>query len=151
MLEQGINVGIGADGAPCNNNLDAFHEMRLAALIHKPKYGPQAMPAESVFAMMTTGGARAAGLATEIGSLEVGKKADLVMIRRDKVHAWPLVPGNEIGQIVYSHRAEDVDTVIIDGRILLRDGLFTAWDLNDILAEVQAEQMAIVERFEKAK
>jgi cytosine/adenosine deaminase-related metal-dependent hydrolase len=150
LLEWGINVAIGADGAPCNNTLDAFHEMRLAALIHKPKFGPRAMPAEKVFAMMTTGGARAAGLEDQIGSLEPGKKADLVLIRREKLHAWPPVCGNEVGQIVYAHRAEDVDTVIIDGRVLLQGGEFTAWDLEDIFTEVQKAQTNILERFEKA-
>lgn len=148
MLEAGINVALGADGAPCNNNLDAFHEMRLAALIHKPKYGPRAMPAEQVFSMMTLGGARAAGLESEVGSLEAGKRADLVMIRRDKLHAWPPVRGNEVGQIVYAHRADDVDTVLIDGQVLLRGGEFTAWDEKELFAEVHMQQQAILERFE---
>src|SRR6185503_10059410 len=75
LAEAGVAVSLGADGAPCNNNLDGFMEMRLAALIHKPRAGSSAMPARQVVRMATMGGARALGLDGEIGSLEVGKKA----------------------------------------------------------------------------
>src|SRR6185312_8687695 len=77
LLSQDIAVSLGADGAPCNNNLDMFNEMRLAALIQKPVHGPTSMDARTVFRMATLGGAKAIGLDHEIGSLEVGKKADI--------------------------------------------------------------------------
>src|SRR5690606_9241439 len=80
LLEAGVHLCLGADGAPCNNNLDMFTEMRLAALIHKPRSGPLAMPAEKVLEMATLGGARALGLQDEIGSLEVGKRADIAVV-----------------------------------------------------------------------
>src|SRR5204862_7355956 len=76
MLAAGCRVGIGADGAPCNNRLDAFTEMRLAALIQKPRLGAEALPAAQALELATLGGARAMGLEAEIGSLEVGKRAD---------------------------------------------------------------------------
>jgi len=148
MIERGINVAIGADGAPCNNNLDAFMEMRLAALIHKPRRGASAMPAETVLHMMTLGGARAIGLEKEIGSLEVGKRADIILIKRRRMHAWPAQEVNPAAQVVYAHRAGDVDTVLIDGRIVLRNGRFVAWSEEDILAEAQTALQDLLGRVE---
>jgi cytosine/adenosine deaminase-related metal-dependent hydrolase len=83
MRKAGINVALGADGAPCNNNLDIFQEMRLAALIHKPGAGPKAMRAQEVMDMATRDGAKALGWQDDIGSIEVGKKADLVALDLD--------------------------------------------------------------------
>ncbi len=146
MLEQGINVAIGADGAPCNNNLDAFVEMRHAALIHKPRWGPRAMPAETVFEMMTLGGARALGLENEIGSLEVGKRADVTLVRRRNLHAWPAAHTDPIAQLVYEHQSSDVDTVLVDGEILLRNGLPVRWNEEEILAEADTEIRKVLQR-----
>src|SRR5262249_44392030 len=80
LLGAGINVGLGADGAPCNNNLDAFVEMRLAALLHRPRAGVRAMGARLALEMATLGGARALGLESEIGSIEVGKRGDVIVV-----------------------------------------------------------------------
>ncbi len=128
MIEMGVNVALGADGAPCNNNLDIFTEMRHAALIHKPRAGPKAMSAETIVEMATLGGARAMGLEGQIGSLEAGKKADLTLIRRREIHAWPQVGNNPYAEVVYEHRSEDVDTVLIDGNVVLREGQFAHID-----------------------
>jgi cytosine/adenosine deaminase-related metal-dependent hydrolase len=146
MLDDGINVALGADGAPCNNNLDMFTEMRLAALIHKLRRGPKSMPAETVLEMATLGGARAMGLEDQIGSLEIGKKADVTLIRRRELHAWPQVGANPYAEIVYEHHASDVDTVLIDGKVVLRAGLFTNCDADEILRAAQAELTALLSR-----
>lgn len=146
MLEKGINVALGGDGAPCNNNLDAFVEMRLAALIHKPRYGPRAMPAEKVLEMMTLGGARALGLAHEIGSLEAGKRADITILSRNNLHAWPSLASDPVSQVVYAHQSRDVDTVVIGGEVLLSEGQFVRWSQDDIQREAQSELKKLLER-----
>jgi cytosine/adenosine deaminase-related metal-dependent hydrolase len=135
MLAKGINVAVGADGAPCNNNLDAFVEMRHAALIHKPRFGPKSMPAEKVLQMMTMGGARAAGLDREIGSLEQGKKADLILINQDVPHVYPTVASSPVVRVVYEHQSRDVDMVIIDGEVILKNGKLVHFDEMDILSQ----------------
>ena len=119
MLSRGITVSLGADGAPCNNNLDIFQEMRLAALIQKPRLGPKTLTAEKVFEMATLQGARTLGMEKEIGSIEVGKKADIIIMDLEKVHSLP--EENIYSRIVYSARSEDVKTVIVDGAILMKD------------------------------
>ena len=124
LLANGITVSLGADGAPCNNTLDIFHEMRLAALIQKPEHGPRAMDAETVFALATLGGAAALGLEKEIGSLENGKKADLVLL--DLGRCWnPADDANPYSSIVYSGSPENVRYVMIDGAWVLKDGAHT--------------------------
>ena len=131
MLAAGCRVGIGADGAPCNNRLDAFEEMRLAALIQKPRLGPDALPAPQVLELATLGGARAMGLEAEIGSIEVGKRADLVVLDLAGPHAQP-EDADLVSRIVYSARAADVRHVIVDGRIVVRDGLMKTADVAEI-------------------
>jgi cytosine/adenosine deaminase-related metal-dependent hydrolase len=118
-----INVALGADGAPCNNNLNIFQEMRLAALIHKPGAGPRAMRAGEVLDMATLAGALALGWADSIGSIEVGKRADLVALDLRNVHNL-LSDGAETdidavaSSVVYSTQARDVRFTIVDGRML---------------------------------
>ncbi len=131
MLAAGCRVGIGADGAPCNNRLDAFEEMRLAALIQKPRLGPDALPAAQVLELATLGGARAMGLEAEIGSIEVGKRADLVVLDLAGPHAQP-EDADLVSRIVYSARAADVRHVIVDGRIVVRDGMMKTADVAEI-------------------
>jgi cytosine/adenosine deaminase-related metal-dependent hydrolase len=121
MLAAGCRVGLGADGAPCNNRLDAFAEMRLAALIQKPRLGPESLPAAQVLEMATLGGARALGLENEIGSIEVGKRADLTILDLSGPHTQPDT-GDLASRIVYSARATDVRHVIVNGAVLVRDG-----------------------------
>ena len=81
-LKQGLKIGLGADGAPCNNTMDPFMEMRLAALLQKPFFGPEAMPAQAALEMATLGGAAVLGMEKDLGSLEVGKLADVVTVDR---------------------------------------------------------------------
>jgi len=119
LLSLGANVCLGADGAPCNDNLNMFIEMRLAALIQKPLHGPTSMPAMKVFEMATLGGARAMGMENELGSLQIGKKADIVVIDINKWHSWPAQFADVYGQLVYQVQSQDVYCTIVDGQILM--------------------------------
>jgi cytosine/adenosine deaminase-related metal-dependent hydrolase len=131
MLAAGCRVGIGADGAPCNNRLDAFAEMRLAALIQKPRLGPDALPAAHALELATLGGARALGLENEIGSVEVGKRADLIVLDLSGPHTQP-EEGDVVSRIVYSARAADVRHVIVDGRVVVKDGALQTANATEI-------------------
>jgi cytosine/adenosine deaminase-related metal-dependent hydrolase len=135
MLSAGVPLSLGSDGAACNDNLDIFTEMRLAALIHKPQGGATAVSASEVFHMATLGGARALDWEDEIGSLAVGKRADIVLLDLNKPHIWPPLPEVEIptaddlmARIVYSAKGSDVHTVLVDGQVLVRDGRLLAED-----------------------
>ncbi len=142
MLAAGCHVGIGADGAPCNNRLDAFAEMRLAALIQKPRLGPDALPAAQVLELATLGGARALGLGAEIGSIEVGKCADLIVLDLEGPHAQP-EDADLISRIVYSACTADVRHVIVDGRIVVRDGTLKTADVGEIRRRANAQARAL--------
>lgn len=133
LLAEGVTMCLGADGAPCNNNLDMFVEMRLAALLHKPRAGATAMPPERVLELATLGGARAMGLEAEIGSIEPGKRADLTVLEFARPHSAPA--GDDVyGQIVHSGRAEDVRDVVIDGRLVMRDRELLTLDEPEVVA-----------------
>jgi cytosine/adenosine deaminase-related metal-dependent hydrolase len=142
MLAAGCRVSIGADGAACNNRLDGFAELRLAALIQKPRLGPDALPAGQALELATLGGARALGLESEIGSLEVGKYADLIALDLDGPHAQPEC-ADLISRIVYSARASDVRHVLVGGRIVVRDGALQTADVAGIrrTANVEARRL----------
>ena len=145
-LADGLNVALGADGAACNNGLDAFMEMRLAALLHKPRYGPRAMPAATVFEMATMGGARALGLEKEIGSLEVGKLADVVLVRRGGLHTRPVAGSGLPEQLVYAHRSSDVETVLIGGRVVVRDATLVSADEDEIRTNAETARETLLAR-----
>jgi cytosine/adenosine deaminase-related metal-dependent hydrolase len=131
MLKAGVRVALGADGAPCNNRLDGFEEMRLAALIQKPRLGPDALPAETILELATLGGARALGLEQEIGSIEVGKRADLVAIDLSGPHGQP-ADAEMASRLVYAARSADVRHVVVDGRLVVRSGRLLTADLGEI-------------------
>lgn len=131
MLAAGCHVALGADGAPCNNRLDGFEEMRLAALIQKPRLGPEALPATKVLELATLGGARALGLEREIGSIEVGKRADLVALDLSGPHGQP-AEADLVSRLVYAARAADVRHVVVDGRVVVRGGRLLTADLEEI-------------------
>ena len=143
MRQRGISVSLGADGAACNNRLDMFDEMRLAATLQAMRVRPGALPARDVVWMATREGARALGLEDEIGSIEVGKRADLIVIDRDAPH---LAPGlDPWSTIVYSARGTDVRTVIVDGEVLVAESRPTRFDPAEVAAEARnaaAELMA---------
>ena len=144
MLEEGISVSLGADGAACNNRLDMFTEMRTAALLQKALHGPEVLPAHRVLRMATIDGARALGLETEIGSLEVGKRADLAVVRLDRLHATPVK--DAVSALVYSSEADDVETVLIDGRLVLCDRKLLTLDENDVLITARSEGGKLIDR-----
>ncbi|HEV2663580.1 MAG TPA: 5'-deoxyadenosine deaminase [Blastocatellia bacterium] len=135
MLDLGVSVSLGADGAPCNNRLDMFTEMRTAALLQKVLRGARALPALTALRMATAGGALALGLADQIGSVEVGKRADLQLVKLDRLHTVP--QPDPISTIVYSAEAGDVDAVIIDGRIVMRDGELLTLNERDVIADAR--------------
>jgi len=145
-LADGVNVALGADGAACNNRLDIFTEMRLAALIQKPIHGPRSMPARTVLELATMGGARALGMADEIGSLEVGKRADIVVVDRGRLHSTPRTGGDPIADLVYSHTTSDVLFVVVDGVPVVADGSFVSLDSEGIVAEAEVCRSELLQR-----
>ncbi len=144
MVEMGVNVGIGTDGAASNNDLDLFHEAQLAALVQKGITGnPQVLPAEKVFAMLTIDGARAVGLADQVGSLEVGKSADLAVIDFGAANLTPCY--DLYSHLVYALSVGDVQDVMVAGRLLMKDRAMLSLDeeaireeANRIACEVKA-------------
>ena len=120
MLNAGINVGLGTDGAASNNDLDMWEEMRLAALLQKiNNMDPAVLPAKKVLEMATIDGAAAIGLSDSIGSIEVGKRADLIQVSTEDVHYTPTF--DIISHLVYVSDEQDVTTVVVDGKVLMKD------------------------------
>ena len=137
MLEAGLNVGIGTDGPASNNDLDMFEEMRLASFIAKAVTGdPTALPARQAFAMATRLGARALHMHDLIGSLEVGKRADLAVVDLDDLHSRPHFnhsPEALYSRLVYTAKSHDVTDVMVDGRWLMRDRRLLTIDVEPLL------------------
>ena len=145
LLKAGVNVALGGDGAPCNNTLDAFHEMRLAATLHLPRFGPRAMPAAEVLAMATIRGARALGLEAEIGSIEPGKRADLAVVDLSQPHCAP--PGDDLhATLVYCARASDVTQVLVGGRRIVRDRRLLTLDAAALARAAPGEMRRLLGR-----
>ncbi|WP_025692265.1 5'-deoxyadenosine deaminase [Paenibacillus zanthoxyli] len=146
LIHEHVSVSLGADGAPCNNNLDMFNEMRLAALIQKPLHGPTAMDAKSVFRMATIGGAKAVGMENEIGSIEVGKKADLAILNLFNFHTFPSFDADPISRIVYSATRADVESTIINGKIVMDRGMLKTVDKDTVLREADRSIQRLLAR-----
>ncbi|MCA1633199.1 MAG: 5'-deoxyadenosine deaminase [Acidobacteria bacterium] len=144
MLERGVSVSLGADGAACNNRLDMFTEMRTAALLQKVARGTTALPAERVLRMATLGGARALGLEDEIGSLETGKRADVTILDLNRLHLTP--QPDVISTVVYAAEAGDVRTVLADGQILLREGKLTTIEEQATIDEALGQYRLLTAR-----
>jgi 5-methylthioadenosine/S-adenosylhomocysteine deaminase len=138
LLEEGISVSLGADGAACNNRLDMFTEMRTAALLQNALHGPEVLPASRVLRMATIDGARAMGLDSEIGSLEVGKRADVAVVRLDRLHSTPVT--DVVSALVYSAEPDDVDTVIIDGDLVMRERRLLRVSETEIIQEAHLQK-----------
>jgi len=132
----GITVGLGTDGCASNNNLDLFQEMDSAAKLPKAyRLDPTVMPSHVVLEMATLGGAKVLGLEREIGSLEVGKKADIIMLDLNRPHLQPVY--NIISHLVYSATGADVRDVIIDGRLVMQDRQLLTLDEEEILRKAR--------------
>lgn len=144
MLASGVRVGIAADGAPCNNRMSAFTEMRSAALLPKPRSGTSALSAEDVLRMATLGGAELLGLGDEVGSLEKGKRGDVIVVDGRAPHLRP--KADPYTTLVYAAEAADVKHVFVDGQWLVRDQKLVRADVDDILDEAEREMDALVPR-----
>ncbi len=145
LLKAGANVSLGCDGAPCNNSHDMIREMKLAAVIQKGRLlDPLVMPAYAVLEMATVRGARAMGTESEVGTIEAGKKADLALIDLKKPHLTPY--RDIVSNIIYSAMGSDVDSVMVNGRFLLRGGKALTLDEEGIIAEVQRHQDELIAR-----
>lgn len=146
LLEQGIDIGIGADGAPCNNNLDMFQEMRLTAYMQKVKHGPTIMNAKTVLRMATMGGAKVLGLEKKIGSVEIGKLADLQLLDLEDFHVYPSFDADWYSRIVYAATRGDVDTVLIDGQIVMENKIVKTVDKKIVLKEADRSLRKLITR-----
>lgn len=144
-IKRGISVSIGADGAPCNNNLSAIMEMRLAALIQKPIHGADVMDAKIVFRLATIEGAKALHLENEIGSIEIGKKADLALIDLN-TSTNSLSNENVYSDIVYSSSNANVKCVMANGKWVFKDGSSLNYDKDKILNEASGELKKLLKR-----
>ena len=138
-LAEGIHISIGADGAPCNNNMDVFNEMRLASLIQKPIHGPETMPAIETFKLATINGAKALGLEKTIGSIEPGKAADLTFVKNNQVHSIPYE--NIYSKLVYSTQASDVEHVMVNGQWILSDKQLITINENKLLDSLESQKV----------
>jgi cytosine/adenosine deaminase-related metal-dependent hydrolase len=149
LLEAGVNVALGADGAPCNNNLDLWREMKLAGLLPRVTRGARALAAQRVFEAATLGGARALGLDAQVGRLSVGYRADLALVDLSGPHLQPL-PAQPDGRLwtalVYAVAASDVRTVVVDGRVVVRGGQLQTADGREIGRAALREQEALLVR-----
>jgi 5-methylthioadenosine/S-adenosylhomocysteine deaminase len=133
-ISNGINVSLGTDGAASNNTLDMFETMKIASLIQKVAKGdPTVLPAKEVFNMATLNGAKALHY-TNLGALRKGYLADLVLINLEKPHLKPIF--DPYSHLIYSVRSGDVDTVIIDGKIVLENGIFKNVDYRNVYRKI---------------
>ena len=143
-LQSKVTVAIGADGAPCNNRLDLFLEMREAGLLQKIRRGPEALPAREIVRMATEGGARALGWGDQMGTLEEGKRANLILVEQDGVHVLP--SEDPAANVVYANEASDVVMTIVNGKILFEDGSFTTIDMEKLTADVKKQRKKVFAR-----
>ena len=135
-LAQGIAIGLGTDGAASNNDLDMFEAMRFAGFLQKhARNDPQALPATQVLDMATRGGAAALGLGSRIGTIEVGKRADVILVDTRGPRQTPLF--DPVSHLVYSAHGDDVTTTIVDGRVLMRDRRILTLNEAQVLAEAR--------------
>lgn len=145
MINAGINVALGTDGASSNNNLNLFEEMHLAGLVNKGVLeDPTALPAYEVLKMATINGAKALGIEKTVGSLEVGKKADLILLDYNQSH---LLPTHDlISMIVYSAQAADVDFVMCNGKILFENRQVLTFDEQEVMTKASKMAMDLISR-----
>lgn len=145
MLDVGVPVSLGCDGGPSNNTYDLIREMRLAALIHKPvAKNPLVVSAEDVIEMATLGGAVAMGIDNKVGSLESGKLADVILIDMNELGFTPAV--NPVSNLVYSGSGQSVDTVIVNGKILMCNKKLLTLDIETVMNNAKAHIVDLLER-----
>ena len=148
MLAAGVLVGLGTDGAASNNDLDMWEEMRLASFLQKvDRMDPEVLPATTVLSMATSGGATAIGLGDSIGSLEAGKQADLIQVAFEDVHHVPTY--DVISHLVYVNDEQDVASVVVDGKVLMKEREMLTIDTERVRAEATALAAQIQAALEK--
>jgi 5-methylthioadenosine/S-adenosylhomocysteine deaminase len=137
MRRAGVVVGLGTDGAASNNDLDMFEAMRQAAFLHKlVDNDPRAIPAPVAVEMATIDGARVLGMEKTIGSLESGKRADVIVVSMAAARQTPMY--DPVSHLVYVTRGDDVQTTIVNGRVLMRDRKVLTLDARQVLADARA-------------
>jgi cytosine/adenosine deaminase-related metal-dependent hydrolase len=145
MLRAGVNVSLGCDGGPSNNTYDMVRDLRLTSyLANLRESNPTMVPAETVLELATINGAKAMGLEHEIGSLEVGKRADFIIINMDAPHLTPAP--DPVSTIVYAAVGTDIDTVVINGQLVMQGRKVMTLDENAILAEARQRYAQVAER-----
>jgi len=147
MMQTGVNVGIGCDGGPSNNSYDMIREMKTASLLQKVRtMDPLALSAETVLEMATLNGAKALGLQDQIGSLQAGKKADLIVVSMQKPHLTPAF--NPVSHLVYAAEGSDVETTIIDGKIIMENRVVKTLDEEKIIHDANEHATKLLQRAE---
>ncbi len=147
LLARGVIVGLGTDGCASNNNLDLFQEMDSAAKLHKVhRLDPTVMPSRTVLEMATLGGARVLGMEKEIGSLEAGKKADVIVLELNRPHLQPVY--NLVSHLVYSATGADVRDVIIDGKMVMENRKLLTLDEGKILEKMKEIKEDVLRRIQ---
>lgn len=147
MLAAGVNVGLGCDGGPSNNSYDLIREMKLASVIHKAvKLDPLVVDAETTLELATLNGAKACGLSNQIGSLEAGKQADLVIIDTNSLNLTPFNTQNPVSALVYAGSGSDVESVMIAGKWTVWKGELQTLDEEKLKAEARTRGTALYER-----
>lgn len=145
MMQVGVNVGIGCDGGPSNNSYDMIREMKTASLLQKARtMDPLALSAETVLEMATLNGARALGLQNQVGSIETGKKADLIIVNMQKPHLTPTF--NPVSHLVYAAQGSDVETTIIDGKIIMENRTVKTLNEEKIIRDANEHATKLLQR-----
>jgi cytosine/adenosine deaminase-related metal-dependent hydrolase len=147
MMQAGVNVGIGCDGGPSNNSYDMIREMKTASLLQKVRtMDPLALSAETVLEMATINGAKALGLRDQIGSIENGKKADLIIVNMQKPHLTPTF--NPVSHLVYAAEGSDVETTIINGKIIMENRFVKSLNEEKIIRDANEHATKLLQRAE---
>ncbi|MGL4740273.1 MAG: amidohydrolase [Sarcina sp.] len=145
MIEKGIPVSIATDGAPSNNRMDMMRDMYLTSIIHKGRtLNPEILPAYKILEMATTNGAKCALMEDEIGSLELGKKADVIIINSRNIHSMPM--NNPIGNIVYAMSSENIESTICNGKWLMKEKEILVLDEEKLLTDIEIRAKKILEK-----
>jgi cytosine/adenosine deaminase-related metal-dependent hydrolase len=145
MMRAGVNVSLGCDGGPCNNCYDMIRELKLASILQKARLlDPRVMDAETALEMATINGAKSLGLQNEIGSIEVGKKADLILVNLKGPHLTPSL--NPISSLVYAAEGSDVDTVIVDGKVVMENRVVKTLNESKILERARESGKELLDR-----
>jgi len=148
MRNMNITVGLASDGAACNNTLDPFLEMRLAAYLQNILHHPGALSAKEIFRMMTFGGAQCLSVENITGSIAEGKAADLVLLDRNSLHTSPHYDSDPFTEIVYSMRPENVKMTIAGGKILYRKEAYFLWDEAEIMRNGEIARRKLLSKME---